>query len=501
MVIGVSRISTTALLLISSCCAGLAQERRDKHPSEKARNEPIAERSFKIESLANEAKAVAPEFGVDVMLRIVKSNRVTDLQWKREILEDAFHTAADLQNPLRQRAIPLPAGSADTRPKYRTNAFDLRLDALSVKSRIVIEMLAIDKGRAVEMVNTISPKLPFKAITCSDAMVYDVSEFYQTLGKVSKTAFTEKQIDQGERLQFLMPYVQSMSSPAQIAPIAELIVSLQLPLKEFLPASDAFVAALKKISADDRSFSDALLRGGTLRGVVELFDSLRRQKLPYKELLGALRRYLLKHLQNDRCQDTFIDAGKGLPSFITDVNSLFPDEPLTVDDIRPARLEPGPKMVSYYESVESAKLLSEFKSLRSDEKDQPISEAQMATAEWQQRMLEFLTELEAWSGTNEDSEMDYFNQKCVFYFSLAGIAPTGLLREKVIRSYIKILSQSELQKQDRIEWLLYANQLFQRVRSAERDEGANVVEILSYSQNPVMRLYAGLMRERLFSKS
>jgi hypothetical protein len=501
------RVKTTTIVpivlaLSAFCSLCFCQDQPNKQTSEKRpaiAKDRVPRRPFEIENLVNETRALPPEFALDALLRIAASKQVSDPQWKREILEEAFRLASELKNPLRQRAVYIPATSVDTRSGYRSNAFDLRLDALSVKSRVIAGMLAIDKDRALEMVGTISPKLPLKNLTCTDAMVYDVSELYQVLEKVSKVAFSEKQIEQGERLQLLLPFVENMTWPAQVAPIANLIVSLRLPNRELLPISYAFINALKKISADDRSFTDALLKDRMLRAVSDLFLFYRQQNLPYKELLDALRDYLTRHLQGTRCQDTFLSDGKEVPSYIRDTsNFLYPDRPLTIDDVRPSKLERGAPKTSYYRTLEAAKLMKDYKSLPwDDENNKPVTDETKATAEWQQRMLDYLTELEAWKGTSEDSEIDYFHQKSVLYFALAKLAPSGILREKVISSYLKTLSQSESQKESRIEWLLYAHQLLKSINAAQGEERARLSDLLIYAKDPALHLYGGLLKASL----
>jgi hypothetical protein len=500
------RVKTTTIVpvflaLTAFCSQSFSQNQPNKQTNERRptiAKDRIPRRPFEIENLVNETRALPPEFAIDALLRIAASKLVADPDWKREILEEAFRLTSDLQNPLRQRAVYLPAAQVDTRSGYRSYAFDLRLDALSVKSRVVAEMLALDRNRALEMLSTISPKLPLKKLTCADSMVYDVAELYQLLEKVSKTAFNEKQIEQGDRLQLLLPFVENMTWPAQVAPIANLIVSLRLPLKELLPISDAFTGALKKISADDRSFTEAVVKDRMVRAVFDLYQFYRQRNFPYKELLDALRGYLTRHLQGSRCQDTFLSDGKEVPSYISDSsNFLYPDRPFTVDEARPLKLESGAVRISYYQTIEAAKLMKDYKSLPSDENDKPITDETKATTEWQQRMLDYLAELEEWKGTNENSEIDYFQQKCVLYFALAHLAPTGALKEKVISSYLKTLSQGEFQKDNRIEWLKYAHQLFKSINEAPGEERKRLSDLLTYSVDPALHLYGGLLKASL----
>jgi len=127
-------------------------------------------------------------------------------------------------------------------------AFALSLDSLSLRSRIVEQMLTIDKSVALRMLNEIPLKLPFKTQPCSAQTEYDVSDFYRLLEKIARTVFDEKQIQQGERVQFILPYIENMSSPAQITPVTNLVISLDLRQKESFIISQAFANALKQLT-------------------------------------------------------------------------------------------------------------------------------------------------------------------------------------------------------------------------------------------------------------
>jgi hypothetical protein len=193
-----------------------------------------------------------------------------------------------------------------------------------------------------------------------------------------------------------------------------------------------------------------------------------------------------------------LSDGKEVPSYIRDTsNFLYPDRPFTLDDVRPLKLERGATKISYYHSTEASKLMLDFKSLPWDENQQPVTDETKATTEWQQRMLDYLTELETWKGTSEDSQIDYFHQKSVLYFALAKLASPGILREKVISSYLKTLSQSEFQKESRIEWLLYAHQLFKSINAAQGEERTKLAELVYYSKDPALHLYGGLLKASL----
>jgi hypothetical protein len=66
-------------------------------------------------------------------------------------------------------------------------------------------MLFLDAGRARAMFGQISPRLPLTALSCQDAMVYDVPDFYAVAGEVALKAFGSEEVAQGARARFLLP--------------------------------------------------------------------------------------------------------------------------------------------------------------------------------------------------------------------------------------------------------------------------------------------------------
>ena len=285
--------TTTLLILLSCSLSSLVLVAQQSLP-QKQTKQPLTERSNDIENLLSRARSLPAEFAIDVFLRVEKSKRV-DSAWRKEILEEAFNLTTSVQNELREKAIPFPNTLADTRAGYRSLASELNLDSLSLRSRIIDEMLSIDRSVALRMLNEMPTKLPFKTRPCSAQTDYDVSGFYRLIEKVARTVYDAKRIQQGERVQFILPYVENMSSPAQIEPLTHLIISLGLRQKESFIISQAFGNALKEISVDDRSFSAALINDGSTRSVLQLANLYRKTAVPYQQILSEYRSYLERH--------------------------------------------------------------------------------------------------------------------------------------------------------------------------------------------------------------
>src|SRR5579864_1232184 len=128
------------------------------------------------QSIVELSHAAPPEFAADGLLRVVESGKIADRNARRDLAEQAFRLAAMAKFSVRMRGV---GGSlADTRPGFLSRAYDLKLDSLSLQSRAVRAMLPVDPAKARGLFQTI-PRPALAKLTCDDALVYDVSDFYQ----------------------------------------------------------------------------------------------------------------------------------------------------------------------------------------------------------------------------------------------------------------------------------------------------------------------------------
>lgn len=487
------RFAITALAVTSFL---LPLQGQQKSPSEKnpLLNKPAAKRSLDLEGLINDARSLPAEFAIDILLRVAAANNA-DKKWKQEILAEAFVLTSDVQNEVRRKG--KPRTPVDSRVNYRSYAFDLNLDALSLRSKIISQMVLLDKDHALRMLNQIPTRLRLAALSCSDQMVYNLDEFYKMLGNVTRAVHNERTVQQGERAQFLLPYIEGITSPAQITPVIRMIAELRLTEKELFMLSQPFASALKQISADDRSFTAALIQDRTARSGFEFIQLLKKEGGAYNEVSNAFRGYFAKHLNGVRCEDNLTAGATKLPPQIEEINYFYPNSPLSLDDLQPSKMEKAVAIAEYFESKDSSKLSVELKELNGYDDDEPSTREPKTSSAWQERMLIYLRQLEDWNGGSEASAIDYFHQKSVLYFALAKIVPPGHLRERVVTSYISFINDSNVIKESRIEWLLHERELLSLLQEKKDYESSRLFDSLIYSKNPIMQAHARLIKANL----
>ena len=97
-----------------------------------------------LQSLVDRVPLAPPELASDILIRIATSGKVMDRTWKMEMLEDSFQLAGHAAFPIRIVGAVPQARSTDSVIGVLWTALDEKLDALSLRCRIVHVMLGLD---------------------------------------------------------------------------------------------------------------------------------------------------------------------------------------------------------------------------------------------------------------------------------------------------------------------------------------------------------------------
>ncbi len=471
-----------ACYMLAVCCFGqsvIAQEPA-KSPT------PVPNRPQAVLALLNDARIAAPEIGVDIFIKVAQSKKVTEPLWRREILEEAYRMAGDVKNPVRRKAVPFKGVPVDTHAAYLSYAYDLKLDGLSLKSRVIRQLVSGDKQRARQIVFEIGGRLGLRPLKCEDALVYEVSEIYGAAGAVAQAVFSQKEINEGLRALYIAPWFENLESPAQIGPALDLLAGMRgSPMeKQFL--FNALSTAINHNFNDDRSFTYAVERDRLATKVGQMVSGTADLHLK-ADLLSAFRGFLVKNLRSTRCKDNEISGKEKIPNYIGNANYLFPEKPLTFEDIEYSDLKGSPEIVHHWKSTAAIRLQREFRELRGAQKKDEKTTGEMPADDWGIKVSAFVENLEAWKASDNETESEVFNQKCVLFRTLVGIIPDGTLKKSVFRSFMRFLGNSSLQKESFIEWLNHVRWL----------SSANAVlfnELASESPNQHFRLIVDTKR-------
>jgi hypothetical protein len=412
----------------------------------------IAKLPEPYQSLAELARGAPPEFTAGALLRMVEQGRLSE-DARRGLIEEAFRSAAaaKFQAPMQG----LPGTLTDTASGSLSRSYGLKLDVLSLESRAVRDMLLLDPANARKLFAGIARPM-LTPLTCDDALVYDLSDFYQALGAIANSAFTPKEHSKNEHLNFLIDHLGQAASPQEVAPLAQLIQGAGVTTQQREGLWASLGGLLENMQTDNRSFSASL------------------PSLNIPELQTSLEKYRQK---NHACE--------------TDA-SVTPSGPSKIP--APDAKKPStPKLDLYWQSPAAQQLLAAGKKLRFSATDTLLSEADRSTPEWQQQVTDYLTQLDRWTADQENSEADYYHEKCLVLTPLIELVPPGSLNDKLLADYVDFIGNSNLYRQSPVEWFLEPRTLLDRLEP-NKIVHAKILDAYQRSGNPVLSLEVALER-------
>src|SRR2546427_10176939 len=91
-----------------------------------------------------------------------------------------------------------------------------------------------------------------------------------------------------------------MTSPAQVDPMAQLLVSVAMPRDERILLAQSFAAELGRMGDDDRTFTATIERDKLPAHLKDFIEQLRRQVYDPGAVVIAFRTYLVKRFKIGR---------------------------------------------------------------------------------------------------------------------------------------------------------------------------------------------------------
>ncbi len=411
---------------------------------------PTPERNRQIVALLNDARIAAPELAVDTLLRVIESKKVKEAEWRRELLDEAWRLSDDVKYPVRKKRAYWGTMIVDTVSGYMSYAYDQKLDSLSLKARIIKNWLRDDKFRARQLAFQIGGDLKLKPIRCDQALSYVVDDIYESVGAIGKDAFSQKEIADGSRGLFILPWVENIESPTQIGAVMEMLAGLRSPPVERQLLTAALERSINRNFKDDRSFGFGLLSDPHLR------SKFIRQLDDPAGFISAWREFLKKNLVEPRCFDSRLEKGN-LPWFVTEYNALVAeDKRITVEDIGEVEYKGEPADKIYVDSEMYKKVSLLLKTAREKKNLPENREDKAAQLEWQIKITEVLDLLDSWKVTDDEPEIEVFNQKTIWYQALIREIAEPEIQATAMRAYMRYLSGSPIQKNSFIEWFFHA---------------------------------------------
>jgi hypothetical protein len=445
--------------------------------------------NLKLENLILLGHTAPPEVAADVLLSLVATQPAITNARKKELIEDAFRFARDAREPIKQKPW---SRIVDTRSGLKGAAFELELDRISLQTRAVMQMLALDKSRARTMFLEIALPKPAD-LTCEDSLSYDYQAYYRTALAVSQNCFDENEKRSEAHIQFLLDRLDNIKSVSQVVPAANMIFEASVSGDELYLLLSTFAGALGKISTNAREFAFFVDGERVAFTVRRLIEKARQHQLPTVDLSRAIRALLVKQMSGEVCIDApWLDGRQvKLPKNVSDLNDFFP-KPIVDDDVRPLNFGAAAKDRQFWTMPREKQLLMLAKDLRFGGGQTPLTREQRETDEWRKKMTDYLSTIENWEPESEVSAEDYFKEKCILYGVLVDLSPDDAQRDTVLRAYANYLREQNGEYKGRIEWILPVKHYLQRIRSKSEDEQRKSLDPWLSSSDAALRVYAQL---------
>jgi len=218
-------------------------------------------------------------------------------------------------------------------------------------------------------------------------------------------------------------------------------------------------------------------------------------------LLKALRAYLVSNFHAETCGDintTRADNNK-VPAAVSDFNLWIQEtkssEGITLiraEEVSPAHIGPAAKDTYFWQSSPAKDFLARVKALRFGNKGEELTLSERQTFDWGQQLSAFLVGLESWQPRTGESTAAYFHQKCILYYALLAVLPSGPELQRVLGSYVKFLELNSIQLQSRIEWFFHFDDLFTAISHQEEEMNRQSLQTLLRSRDLTLYAYAQL---------
>ncbi|HJP95128.1 MAG TPA: hypothetical protein VJ875_24420 [Pyrinomonadaceae bacterium] len=441
----------------------------------------------RLENLIVLSRSASPEVQADLLLSIASSKLVSDKKRRIELLNEAFQLASRVAEPVRRKAW---GTLVDTRAGFEQRAFDLQLDRLSIESRAISALIPLDPSHAREMFQSVVlPKT--QPLDCKDSLVPDFTAYYATIVAIAQNCFTAEEIKAQVHVQFLCDQIEAIKSISQATAALKAVADAKLSDEELLRVVLSLAKAFGQASADPRSFAFAVQRDGLISEAEKFLSTMKKRNIPVDDLSTKMRDILVQNMTSEVCADaSWLKQKAALPPEIDVINVHF-KSPITSDDLRRLRLGGKSVDVEFWTTAKAKSLLQAAKGLRFAADGHRLSMEERNTEEWHEKLIAFLDQLDHWDSASEESEDDYFQQRCNMYRVLIDLCPDDLQRDAVLRMYGVYLKDSNRRYKGRIEWISPVKDYLKTLHAKQNMFQPSLEPWLSSSDN-TLRVYAEL---------
>ncbi|MBI3684443.1 MAG: hypothetical protein HY235_29055 [Acidobacteria bacterium] len=449
-----------------------------------------------VERLAALAAQMPAELGADVLLRLADSPGLPTRQQKA-LIEQALAFSSSAVYPVRITLTPSVNERSDSDIGILHIALKDGIDALSLKSRAVRQLLRISPKSAWEAFDSISPQFP--TASCVEAYGYDAGYYWQTIRALYEGMPMRQARDRESATLFIEGALRRTSSGPELAAAAFSLADIKAGSEEMRRFLLAYSSAMNAVQLDARSlehFSTPGLFGALKTLVAKGHDNSATGII----LVRAIRSFLARHLSRPLCAEARRDlaeaaAGRearNLARFVVAFNETFASD---VDETR-AKLDVGRvgeainpgagRVVEFWTTPGLAALMRQVRVLRygtaSQQKEYlptrkylPLEERTAAT--WQRDLTDLLKQLDSSRREEGVSEKAQFHQMALVYTALLATVPPGEQRWAILARFATFLRGSSIRSESPPEWRQHVLELVRHSRESVENGTELIAEL------------------------
>jgi len=198
------------------------------------------------------AAAAPPVFYAQALLRVAESPGLKDKEWKLELIDRAFQSAAAARNSIQKR-LTNAKDENSTREGRIANAGKLGLDRLTLQTRAVKAMLTVNPKHARELFAAIRRPAPAQP-QCNDALVDDSASYFDTALNLAAVSFTSEERKRDDVALFLNDLLVQIASSVEIRPATNMvkIIAPALTTAQSKLLSSSLAAVVQALEAAPR---------------------------------------------------------------------------------------------------------------------------------------------------------------------------------------------------------------------------------------------------------
>jgi hypothetical protein len=453
------------LLLIFSFAAALAaqtsDERRLAHP--------------RVFALADLARAAPPEFAARGLLQLLEAGAVPTREWQLELAHEALTLAASARHPLPKR---LAHGivAMDNRAMLWNVAYQQGLDKLTLSLRAIEQLRRLDPAAARKALAQL-PRPATATVTCKDALIDDVSQWYVTAGRVNAEPGT------------ILSAIQSAQSHAEIAPAIDLIFFRRGSSEELDLYAGAIGEKLRSLPATDRDFNAALFQAP--KKIEHLLSTLKLLERPTAVLADGWRAWMQTGLAAPACAESRSAGPQEQARY--DAFTLFnkSQAPLEPELLKPAGEAIAADLHPFAESEAIRSQTKLFHQLLFGSHSRGLSAAEKDTPEWREQMQTYIQSIEGRTRASDESDIEFFYRQSQLWSGVLMASPAGPTRDRALAQYLSFLLANAAHI-DPLLWFSQLEGMAELTRSLHGNEFPKLLRSLHLTAHPVLQLYAEL---------